>query len=249
MSPTSLRRYPLSRRLLIAADGGRDARRIRALAGASDWRREMLDRIGAAAVAVAGSACWPPAHEWSWPTDSPDEITGGLDRHIPGISIIGAVAPRQPGRRRLSLLCVAGGDEVIVKLGVPDDGIETETLALRLLSDAPLPGIATPSVIASGHLGEAGSVAFLATDAIGLDKQRPAIDVPLTGFEADLGHRLASLPRPPGTPDDAVPVHGDLAPWNLRRTPRGLALFDWEAAGWGPPGSDLAHYRAACASL
>jgi thiamine kinase-like enzyme len=41
-------------------------------------------------------------------------------------------------------------------------------------------------------------------------------------------------------------VHGDLTPWNLRRTPRGLVLFDWESTGWGEPGSDLALYRRSC---
>jgi thiamine kinase-like enzyme len=46
-----------------------------------------------------------------------------------------------------------------------------------------------------------------------------------------------------------VPTHGDLAPWNLRRSPYGLALFDWEAAGWRPPGHDVDHYRRACAEL
>ena len=92
-------------------------------------------------------------------------------------------------------------------------------------------------------------VTFLATDALGLDGQRPALDEPLHRFERDLAERLAALPRPSDAPDDAVPVHGDLAPWNLRRTSRGLALFDWEAAGWGAPGSDLAYYRRTSSEL
>lgn len=249
MRPVSLRRYPLSKRLQIATDGGRQARHVRSLTGASDWRRAALDRIGGGAVLLAGSRWWPRAPDWAWPPESPGDIVAGLQRHVAGISLIGVAAPRQPDRRRLSLLCRAHGAEVIVKLGLPDDGLETETTALRLLADAPLPGIATPTVVAAGRLGRDDSVAFLVTDALGLTKQRPAIDVDLATFEADLGRRLASLPRPPGTAADAVPVHGDLAPWNLRRTAGGLALFDWEAAGWGAPGSDLTHYRATCASL
>ena len=90
---------------------------------------------------------------------------------------------------------------------------------------------------------------FLATDALGLDKQRPAIDERLGSFERDLAERLDTLPRPPGIAADAIAVHGDLAPWSLRRTGRGLALFDWEEAGWGAPGSDLAHYRHSCEKL
>lgn len=245
----SLRRYPLSKRFLVARDGGRRARRVRALAGTSDWRRDLLDRAGSAAIAVAGTSAWPAAPGWPWPAAAVDEVTRDLDRHVPGIAVVGVAMPRQPGRRRLSLLCRADGRDVVVKLGLPDDGLETETLALHLLTESPLPGIATPAVIAAGRIGADQPIAFLASDALGLDRQRPAIGESLVTFEADLARRLAALPRPAGTPDDAVPVHGDLAPWNLRRTAYGLALFDWEAAGWGPPGSDLDHYRAACATL
>jgi thiamine kinase-like enzyme len=93
-------------------------------------------------------------------------------------------------------------------------------------------------------------MACLATTALGLDGQRPAIGETLRSFQADLGDRLQSLPRRPGElGDELVPVHGDLAPWNLRRTSRGLALFDWEAAGWGHSGADLAHYRGVCEGL
>ena len=118
---------------------------------------------------------------------------------------------------------------------------------MALLTDRPLPGIATPKVLATGSIDV--DVAFLATDALGLDRQRPAIDEPLRSFERDLAERFASLPRPAGVALDAVPVHGDLTPWNLRRTGRGLALFDWEAAGWGAAGSDLDEYRRACSEL
>jgi hypothetical protein len=39
------------------------------------------------------------------------------------------------------------------------------------------------------------------------------------------------------------PTHGDFAPWNLFRTPRGWTLIDWESATEdGPPFYDLLHY-------
>lgn len=246
-----MRRYPLSRRLLVTGDAGREARHVRHLAGAADRRRALLDRLGAGVLAVAGTRPWPPAAAWSWPAATPADVVAALRDHVGGLELVGAALPRQPGRHRVSLLCRAEAGDVVVKLGDVDDGIENEASVLGLLTAWPLPAIATPAVLASGHIdtGRGEPIAFLATDALGLRRQRPAIDERLSSFEADLAQRLATLPRPADADDDAVPVHGDLAPWNLRRTDRGLALFDWEAAGWGAPGSDLAHYREASAAL
>lgn len=220
------------------------------LAGTSDWRRDALDRLGSAAILIGGTRPWPTSPGWSWPVADAPQVELQLATALPGIRIDAAAMPRQEGRARLSLLCRSGGGSdrnIVVKLALVDDGLEREALALELLTDRPVPGIATPRVLASGRLD--ADITFLATDALGLDRQRPAIGEPLHSFERDLAERLASLPRPSGTAHDAVPVHGDLAPWNLRRTGRGLALFDWEAAGWGAPGSDLAHYRSSCTEL
>ncbi len=242
-------RYPLSRRFTLARGAGRRARRVRLLAGASDWRRELLDRVGSAAIGIAGTGHWPITAPWPWPAHQPTELVEFLHGALPGLDIVSAVAPRQPGRTRLSVLGTWHDADVVIKLGRPDDGIETEAAVLRMLTADPLPSIATPSVLAAGHLDDDERIAYLATSALGLDGQRPAIDEPLHTFEADLAERLRALPRPPGSHPDDIPTHGDLAPWNLRRTGRGLALFDWEAAGWRPPGSDLAHYRRTCDEL
>jgi hypothetical protein len=242
-------RYPFSRRFTLARGAGRRARRVRLLAGASDWRRDLLDRAGSAAVGIVGTRPWPTAVAWPWPPHRPTELVERLHDTLPGLHIVAAAAPRQTGRTRLSVLGTWRGADVVIKLGRPGDGIETEVAALRLLEQDPLPSIATPSVIAAGHLEDGERIAYLATEALGLDGQRPAIDEPLYTFEADLAERLRALPRPSGSHPDDIPTHGDLAPWNLRRTGRGLALFDWEDAAWRPPGSDLAHYRRTCDEL
>ncbi len=246
-----LRRLPGVPRVLVAASSGRRARPVVALAGASDWRRAKLDRLAAQLLNAGATRLLPPSRGWDWPVFGVDQVEamlsdGPVGGRLPEARVIGAVVPRQAGRERLSLLVDSRGANVVVKLGRPDTGIEREAAALRLLTDRPLPGVATPEVIA---LGGNGAVVFIATTANELVRQHAAIDEPLRTFEADLAERLSTLVRPPGTPRDHVPVHGDLTPWNLRRTPRGLALFDWEAAGWGPAGSDLATYRAACDSL
>lgn len=246
-----LRRLVGVPRVVVTPSAGRRARPVVALAGAADWRRATLDRLAAQLLTLGATAALPRAPGWSWPDLELAEIERVLtapttDHRLGNVRVLGAVFPRQAGRARLSLLAEADGATVVVKLGRPDTGIEREATVLRLLSDAPLPGISTPVVIASGTVAD---VTFLATAATDLVHQRAAIDEPLRTFEADLGDRLATLDRPAGTPDGHVPAHGDLTPWNLRRTPRGLALFDWEAACWAPPGSDVEFYRSACESL
>lgn len=146
------------------------------------------------------------------------------------------------------MLAKVSGNLVVLKFSADDGTLDAEVAALRALAVDPLPAIATPRLLAAGSLAgpDGEPIAYVAATALGITSQRPALDAPLYTFESDLAARLGSLPRPDATPDDWVPVHGDLAPWNLRRTARGLALFDWEAAGWGPPGTDLAHYRRTC---
>lgn len=258
MSDTSsaLRAVPGSPRLLLHADAGRAGRRVSSLTGASDWRRALVDRVGAGAVGLLGTRWLRPAERWAWPDCSADELTVALHNALPGLRVLGAAVPRQAGRRRLSLLARSSGTLTVIKLGADavDGSLPAEAAALELLRANPLPGIATPHVLASGVLRDlpAGSTAagetieFVATTSVAIGSQRAAIDIPLRTFAADLAVRLAALPKDPSTPVDAVPIHGDLTPWNLRRTRRGLALFDWESAGWGRAGSDIDTYRTAC---
>ncbi len=263
MSDLELRRFPASSRLLLHVGAGRTGRYVSSLAGAADWRRDLTDRAGAATVALFGSRLLAPADAWAWPGCSCAELTEALRGDLPGLRILGAATPRQDGRQRLSLLGRAMGTLTVIKLGA-DRGdhadhaagsLAAEATALGLLETDPLPGIATPRVLASGLLsgfssGQAGAavgdIEFVATTSVGMGTQRAAIDASLRTFSDDLAVRLAALPKSVDVAPDAVPVHGDLTPWNLRRTPRGLALFDWESVGWGAPGSDLDMYQRTC---
>ena len=45
-------------------------------------------------------------------------------------------------------------------------------------------------------------------------------------------------------------MHGDLSPWNLRMDSAGRSvLFDWEEAGFGPPGADEVYYTVTSAAV
>ena len=237
--------------MIVHGSSGRSATGVKALAGTSDWRRALLDTFGVGILAAVGANRLPTTDWPQWPPVEWHALDAGLRRRLAGFRILGAVVPRQPDRHRLSLVGGISGTLVVVKLGRPDDGLEREALVLEMLARNPLPSIATAALLDAGTIEiEDHAVAFLASSGLSIHRQRPAIDEPLRTFESDLAERLGGLPPPADarskSTDGLIPVHGDLTPWNLRRTPRGLVLFDWEATGWGAPGSDLARYRRSC---
>jgi hypothetical protein len=244
-------RLPAAPRMIVQGSSGRSATSVKTLAGTSDWRRALLDICGVGILAAAGADRLPSAEWPHWPPVEWRSLDAELKRRLSGFTTLGAVAPRQPDRRRLSLIGRIAGNLVVVKLGPPGDGLEREALVLDILARHPLPSIATAEALEAGTMEiEGHAVAFLASPGLSMQRQRPAIDEPLPTFESDLAERLSGLPLADDSEskpaEGLVPVHGDLTPWNLRRTPRGLVLFDWESAGWGAPGSDLSLYRRSC---
>lgn len=104
-----------------------------------------------------------------------------------------------------------------------------------------------PVVLSSGEVGD---LAWLAVSAMTPRPHRAQRTLPAEVL-ADVGEALAGvLPRPAGIPETWTPMHGDLAPWNLRSVGRGArALIDWEDAAWGPPQADQVLFDAAAAAL
>ena len=98
--------------------------------------------------------------------------------------------------------------------------------------------------------GSTGPWHYLASAPLPPGLHGPARRPPLADILADIDTALGSLPRSSETPAHWRPMHGDFAPWNLRTLAGGgLALIDWEAAGWGPPGADRVFYEATSAAL
>jgi Ser/Thr protein kinase RdoA (MazF antagonist) len=63
-------------------------------------------------------------------------------------------------------------------------------------------------------------------------------------ISASLGTVLGPAPRA-----GWVPIHGDLAPWNLRRSGRRTVLIDWESVDHGPPAADAVYLVANRAAM
>jgi hypothetical protein len=114
--------------------------------------------------------------------------------------------------------------------------------ALEAIAKDPIRDCRVPTPLARGtHAGWT----WMATGAIPWLPHRPAHHAPIARITADINERLRPLLDPAGVPAHWEPMHGDLAPWNLRRIgPRATWLLDWDDAGWGPPGADAVYYAA-----
>jgi hypothetical protein len=104
----------------------------------------------------------------------------------------------------------------------------------------------TPKVIGSHSTGGWTS---LGLEPLSGRVHSPRLRSPLLAITEEISERLAGVvegrPRQPGW----VPMHGDLAPWNLRQSGPLAVVFDWEHAGYGPPGADAVFHIGASKAL
>jgi hypothetical protein len=151
----------------------------------------------------------------------------------------GAVVLSRRSRRRMYAFSVGGRVEVVVKVGRADDTALAAEHATLARLDGRVGGVLVPCVRWFGAWREH---TVLATDAMTTEPDAADADI-----EEALDVCL-SLAGPPGT--GVAVVHGDLAPWNLLRTPRGIALVDWETSRFEhDPLFDLAHFVVSTGSL
>lgn len=236
-------KVPLSsRRAAIAGLGLYTASRPKAL-----W----VQRATCAAVAILGPGAlwgrrfpWSPIDETKWEALAArwrDEL--GTFDEVAGYSRL------QASRGGVALLLLRNGSPIaFVKLRQGDEEeLCNERRALDAVWSYGPRAFLVPQPL---HAGRFDDWNYLATAPLPAGMHRPPRDPPLPAILEEVAAALAGLPRPPGTPDHWRPMHGDFAPWSLRRLAGGsLALVDWEKAGWAPPGADEVFYRAAQEAL
>jgi thymidylate kinase len=185
----------------------------------------------------------PPDHRvWAEMLRHWRELLGPFDD-------LAIVARRQSNRRGFSLLLIREAQPVgfvRVRPGL-DPTSDGEATALRLLRESPPLSFHVPEILGAGCVADWG---YVISSPLTGAPHRPLRNLQLVAILEELQRALEALPRPLGTPDSWVPMHGDLTPWNLRLTSDGrLMLLDWERAGWGPEGADELLYQAAEVAL
>lgn len=186
----------------------------------------------------------PPMDDATWATlaEHWTQVTGPFDE-------LAGYQRLQVSRTGMGLLLLRDGVPVaFVKLRQGDEArLGNEVRALGVLARSARRTFRVPELLLSGSLHGWHYVVAAPLEA-GLHQAPTA--PPLSAIADEIADSLAALPRPAGTPAHWRPMHGDLAPWNLRRTAsRALALLDWEDAGWGPPHADEVFYQASAAAL
>jgi hypothetical protein len=149
------------------------------------------------------------------------------------IDVDGAAVIRSsmPGRL-LAAVSSDGSPRYVLKVGqAADRPLRNEAEFLQVIPGMGLP-IRVPELFFAGLVGK-----YYIVVTIAWLHSRPA--GPLTRKELLDITEVLGTSGTGGTPL----VHGDLAPWNVLRTPEGLGLVDWEAATFADqPMRDLIHY-------
>ncbi|MCP3974530.1 MAG: phosphotransferase, partial [bacterium] len=158
--------------------------------------------------------------------------------------------PPDVGRSGLAVMLLDRGRPVAfvkVRRGAEATRLQNEATALDLMATAEPQTFSIAHALASGHQSGWN---YLAITPLARELHRAPTRPPLGQIIDEIQLGLSGLPRPERTPAHWKPIHGDFTPWNLRKMRTdGLVLFDWEAAGWGPPGADLVMYLSSAAAL
>lgn len=203
----------------------------------------LIQRSGVGVLPGRRARWEPPWNhvEWAEVEDSFRSLVGQFDA-------VGVYERRQSNRSGFALLLVTGARPVAfvrVARHLSDNQaskLEHEFATLTLIANQQPESFVAPHPIALGQVGE---WEYLIMSPLADTMHAPAVRVADEMIVEEIQERLGKLPRPVEIPEHWKPMHGDLTPWNLRairdERPR---LVDWEDAGWGPPGADLALLRA-----
>jgi hypothetical protein len=212
----------------------------------------LAHRLTWAVTAALGPAILPGRRN-VWQPPMEDETWHGLlQEWQPGLGRPEGfvVYHRRPaGRQGFNLLALRDGEpRAFLKLRA-DAGtrLENEYQALKRVRAYGPKSFTAPEGLA---LGERAGWHYLVLTPFPPRPHRPPRHARLEPVVEEIDAALRTLPRGAETPSHWRPMHGDLTPWNLRRLDAGpLILFDWEDAGWGPPGADEVLFRATEAAL
>jgi hypothetical protein len=205
--------------------------------------------LWAVARVFGGRALPGPREQWAPPLPAGtfaalcDQLRASIGREPDGYAIY-----ERPQRERaggLTMLACAGRASLLVRARTDAAELAIERRVSAAYAAHPATAFRVPRLAGAGELDGWHWVAY---ETIATRPHAPVRRAPGRLFD-DVGELVeAALDRPAGTPEHWRGAHGDLTPWNLRRSGTGTWLIDWEDAGWAPPGSDRVYFAAVTAA-
>lgn len=152
----------------------------------------------------------------------------------------------QAERAGITLLLCAGLRSMLVRVRPDASSLSREREISAAAATTGPAAFRVPRLLGAGEIDGWSWVGY---ELIAQRPHRP-VRRPVPGLTEQISELVESVvPRPAGVPTHWRGAHGDLNPWNLRRSHRGTWLIDWEDAGWAPPGADDVYFRATIAAM
>ncbi len=236
-----------SGRLVIPIDMGRSSRHGLALWSATSRRATTARRVADLSLSSLGPRLTPGRRVTvRWPEILGEAEWREIGQHIASFLAsfehVVSYQPPQETRAGMALLLVGSGKPLaFVKIRQREDpNLVRETDVLEVLAGGTR-DVWTPRVLGTGTTR---TWRYVVTDPLPSARHMPCFRLPDNGLVDWYQESIKSVLEI--GPQGLVPMHGDFAPWNVRRLPDGrIAIIDWEDAGWGPSGADLAYLSAA----
>ena len=217
---------------------------------AASRRRPFLAQQALWALARVGGGRLLPGVRGTWQSPVEPEIWAELweswSALLGGIEGVSVYERPQTSRSGLVLALWRPGRSMVVRLSSNPLRIEREQRLAAAATDVATRTFRVPATLGRGRTG---AWHWLASSTMGDRPHRPVLALHPEMLD-ELGALLtAVLVREPDTPEHWQPAHGDLTPWNLRRSAGTTWLIDWEDAGWAPPHADSVYFRASVAAM
>ena len=240
--------YPLNRRLLIPTSTGRGAAAAIATSMSCKPAAVGAHHLAWLVTRCSGTAMIPGARQALRLPEAVDAVLSDVAEVVGGIDSV-AVLSRRQARRGAHLVLAYQASTPIAFCKIADSSnaptFDTEQRCLRALSLLSPGPVVVPQLLAAGL---AHGLQYTAMSALPPRPHRPARG-DISAVVAWIQRGLANaIPRT--GPAHWRAIHGDFAPWNLRRLWFGdRTLFDFEDARYGPPLADTVFWNVATATL
>jgi hypothetical protein len=198
-----------------------------------------------------GGRALPGRRETADAIDGAGDVFAACREAVGAFDCAALITRRQEARAGMLALLLRDDRPVAFVKAVPQagaHGLEVERACLGVLSADGGAPIVVPRPVGGGTT--ASGVAWTAMTPLPGRPHRPAWHAPVDTIIGWLHDGLRDALARGDAPDHWLAMHGDFAPWNLRRIFAGpLTLFDFEDAMYAPPAADRTYWDVTSVTL